>query len=81
MIKLNYYKDLIELFYETTQGEVVKYGDWVSLIDDPAYFNVCNDLIVNGTASLIDSKRIAINYEDISQIDDFEYDTLGLPEQ
>lgn len=80
MIKLNYSKDYIELFLETPQGEVVEYNDWGSLIDDPVCFNVCNDLIVNGTATLFDAKKIIINYEHISQIDNFEYMTLGLPE-
>lgn len=81
MIKLNYFKDCIELFLESPQAEVVEYYDWDSLIDDPVYLNVCNDLIVNGSASLIDSKRIAISYEDISHLDSFEYETLGFPEK
>ena len=81
MIKLNYSKDYIELSYNTPQGEVVVYDNWLSVMDNPVFFNVCNDLIVNGAASLIDSKRIAINYEDVSQIDNYEYVTLGLPEQ
>ena len=81
MIKYNYSKDYIELFYKTAHGEIIEFENWVSKMDNPVFFNVCNDLIVNGTATLIDSKRVIIDYEDISQLDSFEYETLGLPEQ
>ena len=80
MIKLNYSKDYIELFHETSKGELVEIDNWTSIMDNPVYFNICNDLIVNGTATSINAKKVIINYEDISQIDSFEYMTLGLPE-
>lgn len=81
MIKINYHNDYIELYYETPQGDLLEFEHWLSVMDDPIYFNILNDLIVNGIANLIDSKRILIYYEDIAQIDNFEYKALGFPEQ
>lgn len=80
MIKFNYNSDYIELFFETPSGEILKFDNWLSAMDNPAYFNVVNDLTVNGIASFIDSKRVSIYYDDISQIDSFEYETLGFPQ-
>lgn len=79
MIKFNYHNDYIELFFETPSGEILKFDDWLSAMDNPACLNVVNDLTVNGIANFIDTKRVSINYDDISQIDSFEYDTLGFP--
>lgn len=79
MIKFNYHNDYIELFLETPSGEILKFDNWLSVMDNPACFNVINDLTVNGIANFIDSERVSINYDDISQIDSFEYDTLGFP--
>lgn len=79
MIKLKYKDNHIELFFETQYGDIVEFNNWLSHMNNPVCFNICNDLIVNGVANLKDVYNISINYEDISQIDDFEYEALGLP--
>lgn len=81
MIKYSYYNDFLEIYLETHDGEVVLFENWATELESPVLFNVCNDLKVNGVAVLNSSRKITINYEDISQIDNFEYEVLGLPEQ
>ncbi|MBN1969443.1 MAG: hypothetical protein JW870_08765, partial [Candidatus Delongbacteria bacterium] len=80
MIKQKYNKDNIELFNESTVGQLIEFEQWLSEINNPTIFNVINDLIVNGTASIEDNKIVAILYEDLNQLDEFEYSTLKLPE-
>lgn len=79
MIRRIYHDDFLELYLENQFGDLLLFDNWLSEGISPAVFNTVNDLLVNGTATEIDSKRISINYEDISQIDSFEYETLGLP--
>ena len=80
MIKLDYYNDHLELSFVNQFGELVKFENWPSERISIELFNTLNDLLVNGVASLLDAKRISINYEDLSQIDDFEYEALGIPD-
>lgn len=81
MIKFKYHNSYIALLYETLHGEIVKFDEWGLQTDSAVCFNVCNDLIVNGTATLMNGEIVVINYEDVSLIDSFEYKTLGLPDR
>lgn len=80
MLKTNYSgKDVSIKVIGYDGGEVI-YEDWLNHIDNPTIFNVINDLIVNGTASIEDNKIVYILYDDLYQLDEFEYSTLKLPE-
>lgn len=81
MIKLVYNKEYIELFYESSHGELIEFQQWSSKIENPTYSNIINDLIVNGIATFINKERISIAYEDLAQIDEYEYKVLELPKQ
>ncbi len=80
MQKIKYRDKNISFLIESTDGCDVFYKDWLKYIDNPTLFNVTNDLIVNGTAILLDNTVVSISYDDISQLDDFEYSILNLPE-
>ena len=80
MIKKKYNKDNIELFNESVVGQLIEFEQWLSEINNPTIFNVINDLIVNGTAALENDKIVTIFYDDLCQLDEFEYSTLNLPE-
>jgi SNF2 family DNA or RNA helicase/HJR/Mrr/RecB family endonuclease len=80
MLKTNYSDKNISIQIEGINGRKVLYDEWLNHIANPAFFNVTNDLIVNGTATLNDNKEVIILYEDLCQLDEFEYSTLNLPE-
>jgi len=79
MINLNYFSQEIELTVKSKDDFVLPMDKWLLHMDDPTFFNVVNDLIVNGTATT-EGNKITILYEDLSQLDEFEYSTLKLPE-
>lgn len=79
MININYFNQHIELIVKSKDDFVLPMDKWLSQMDNPTLFNVINDLIVNGTATA-ENDKVIILYEDISQLDDFEYSTLNLPE-
>jgi len=78
MININYFSDHIELTVKSDNDLVLPIDKWLSQMDSPTFFNVINDLIVNGTVTSVVDK-ISILYEDLSQLDEFEYSTLKLP--
>ena len=80
MIKQKYNTKNIELFNEYANGSLLEFEDWLTEIDNPTVFNVINDLIVNGTASIEENKIVSILYDDLYQLDEFEYSILKLPE-
>ena len=80
MIKLNYKKDCIEFQLKSNSDSLVDFNNWLSNLEDVTFFNVINDLIVNGSASLKDNNTVTILFEDLSKLDDFEYRTLNLPD-
>ncbi len=80
MLKTNYSNKNISIKVIGINGDKVIYDDWLNHINNPTIFNVINDLIVNGTASIENNKIVVILYEDLNQLDEFEYSTLQLPE-
>jgi SNF2 family DNA or RNA helicase/HJR/Mrr/RecB family endonuclease len=80
MLKTNYSDKNISIKVVGNDGSKVIYEDWLNHIDNPTIFNVINDLIVNGTAVLENNEIVTIFYNDLWQLDEFEYSTLNLPE-
>ena len=79
-MKIKYSDKFISIQINAINGSEILFDDWLDHLDNPAIFNIINDLIVNGTASLKDNTIVTILYEDLNQLDDFEYSTLKLPE-
>ena len=79
MININYFNEHIELTIKSKDDFVLSMDKWLAQMDNPTFFNVVNDLLVNGIAT-IEKDKITILYEDLSQLDKFEYSTLKLPE-
>jgi hypothetical protein len=80
MLKTNYLDKDISIKVIGYDGSEVIYEDWLNHLDNPTIFNVINDLIVNGTASIEENKIVSILYDDLYQLDEFEYSILKLPE-
>jgi len=80
MIKLLFKRSQIDFKFELDNREYIPFNQWLHYVNDVAIINVINDLIVNGKASLEDENTIMVLYEDLSQLDDYEYSTLNLPE-
>jgi SNF2 family DNA or RNA helicase len=78
MINLKYFSDHLELSLVSNDGSIIPIDDWLIQIDNPSIFNVVNDMIVNGLVGE-ENGIITLSYNDVSQLDDFEYSTLNLP--
>lgn len=79
MISIGYFSNHLELTVKSGNDLVLPIDKWLSQMDSTTFFNVINDLRVNGNAEVIEDK-VVILYEDLSQLDEFEYSTLKLPE-
>ncbi|WP_347840014.1 SNF2-related protein [uncultured Draconibacterium sp.] len=79
MIKLNYSDKYLSLHLESINGNRLIFEDWLNQLSNPTIYNVLNDLMVNGSASLNEDKEVIILYEDLSQLDEFERSSLTLP--
>jgi len=79
MVNISYFDKYVQLIVKSDDGSVLPIDKWLFQMDKPMFFNVINDLIVNGTAS-IEEDKVTILYEDLSQLDEFEHSTLKLPD-
>jgi SNF2 family DNA or RNA helicase/HJR/Mrr/RecB family endonuclease len=79
MINRIYHNDHIEIQCLSSNNDLISYSEWLNNIYDTAFFNVTNDLLVNGVISISDSNKVVLFYDDLERIDKFEYETLKLP--
>ena len=80
MIKINHFAEYFQFQVIDNMGGTVFFDDWLSYLKDVSFFNVINDLLVNGNAIKGDFNSVKIQYEDLKSLDDFEYKTLQLPD-
>lgn len=80
MVNKKYNNKAIIFNVKKPNEDYVLFENWLSYLDDVVFFNVINDLIVNGVASIENDVDVVILYEDIVKLDDFEYSILKLPE-
>ncbi|WP_282122159.1 SNF2-related protein [Algibacter mikhailovii] len=80
MIKINHFAEYFQFQVIDNIGDTVIFDDWLSYLKDAPFFNVINDLLVNGNAIKGGFNTIKIKYEDLNSLDDFEYKTLQLPD-
>lgn len=78
MITTIYTKLSVNFQVKSPIGEIILMDNWLSSIQDTTFFNVINDLIVNGVVSVEKDNTIILLYEDLHRLDEFEYNTLKL---
>jgi len=78
MVKKAYNNIGVLLSLSSKNDQSLTFDKWHDVITDNLFLNVINDITVNGIGEITDS-GIQIRYDNISSIDNFEYDTLGLP--
>ena len=61
MVNISYFDKYIQLIVKSDNGSVLPIDKWLFQMDKPMFFNVINDLIVNGTAS-IEEDKVTILY-------------------
>jgi SNF2 family DNA or RNA helicase len=81
MTKLNYLKDCLQIRCLGPESDIVPCEEWILSPANIELVNVVNDLVTNGVAEIKDDEIVIVRYEDISRLDDFEYQTLQLPEK
>jgi len=78
MIKKKYTDRGILILVNSSSYSNVPYEKWYEVIRDNRFLNVINDVTANGIGEITDS-GVEIRYENLSSIDDFEHEVLGLP--
>ncbi len=80
MINLNYTNSGIELVCLDSEGNQLPFDCWLATLKSAVFFNTVNDLLVNGQIDQLNDQTIFLRYEEVTNLDDFEYRTLSLPD-
>lgn len=78
MIKISYNKYQV-IFGVVENIQPIPLKDWGIKVDDNHFVNLVNDLVTNGILEISEQEELYLNYEDLCKLDDFEYQTLALP--
>lgn len=80
MIRLNYTETGVEFAYLDSEGNQLPFNCWLEAMKSAVFFNIVNDLLVNGLIDQLNDQSLYLPYEEVSKLDDFEYRTLNLPD-